>query len=914
MAEPPVRFGPYEIVGPLGAGGMGQVYRARDTRLQRFVAIKILHDTAALDPDRQRRFAQEALAASALNHPNILTVYDIGAEGEIQYLVSEVIEGDSLRAEMNRGRVPLKRLLDVAHQIADGLAAAHEAGIVHRDLKPENVMLTADGRVKIVDFGLAKTPEIEPALVGGPTATQTAAGLIMGTVPYMSPEQARGSPADFRSDQFSLGVMLYEMTTATHPFKRETGVQTLSAIIADEPPDPAEVAPALPVPVRWVIRRLLAKAPRERYADTSDLAAELRTIRGHLAEATTATVPVARTRTRRWLIPAGGVALVVAGLLLGATLTPHQATAGFDKFIPFATDPGYQGAPTWSPDGKQIAYQAEVDGVIQIFTRTPGSATRTQITTSRFNCYIAAWLADEYIYFHSAARDTEDLFRISPVPGARPDTVIEDASRSAILPSGKTVYFLRDRDDGMSTTFWSKTLPDGKEQRYSRGPFAGRVGSGGNLRLSQDGSHLLLWMGTGYSSGVRSQSAFWDITLPDGEPRAVMPGISRPGLPPPSFSWLLDNRHVLVTRSDGSTPGSHLWVVDTGDTSPARVSPSPSAYPLTVTPGNESSPSVSPDGRTVAFTWDATDFDLFEVPIDGSPLKPFRGSTRNEYDPAVWPGSTMYAFVTDQIGNPQIWRENQEGYLRQPIVTEADFAGPPSMAMGSLAFSPDGKKLAFQRADTAEADPRAFGFRIWIAPVSGGKPVPVPEESTYQDAPTWSPDGGSIAFVTAREGVPALVRADVGANAPPDVLISEGLPGFLVRPQWSPDGKWILCETEEGLTVIRPDGTGRQAISDPGWLTYAWDRDSRRIYGLRPTDDLHHFMLVSLDMQTRLERVINPRMGAIPPALQPIRGFSRLTTGGFLTSIASVKSDIYLIEGFRLPRTSWERIWRRGGP
>ena len=910
MAEPPVRFGPYEIVGPLGAGGMGQVYRARDTRLHRFVAIKMLHGTAALDPDRQRRFAQEALAASALNHPNILTVYDIGAEGEIQYLVSEVIEGDSLRAEMNRGRVALKRLLDVAHQIADGLAAAHEAGIVHRDLKPENVMLTADGRVKIVDFGLAKTPDVEPALVGGPSATQTAAGLIMGTVPYMSPEQARGSPADFRSDQFSLGVMLYEMTTATHPFKRETGVQTLSAIIAEEPPDPAEVAPSLPVPVRWVIRRLLAKAPRERYADTSDLAAELRTIRGHLSEAIAAAVPITPERSRRWLIPAAGVALVVAGLLLGAALTPQQATARFEKFIPFATDPGYQGAPTWSPDGKQIAYQAEVEGVIQIFTRTPGSATRDQITDSRFDCYIAAWSADGYIYYHSDARDTQDLFRISPVPGARPDTVIENASQSAILPSGKTVYFLRDRGDGLSTTLWSKTLPDGKEERYSRGALANRGGSGGNLRLSPDGSHLLLWMG----SNADAQTDFWDIALPDGEPRAIMPGTSRPGLPPPSFSWLPDNRHVLVTRSDGSTPGSHLWVVDTKDTTPASSSPRPSAYPLTITPGNESSPAVSADGRTVAFAWDATDFDLFEVPIDGSPLRPFRRSARNEYDPAVVPNSTLYAYVSDQTGNLQIWRANQEGYLREPIVTEADFAGPPSMAMGSLAFSPNGTKLALQRADTAEADPRALGFRIWIVPMSGGKPVPLPGEttSTYQDAPTWSPDGGSIAFVTARKGKTMLVKADVGANTPPVELISEGLPTFLVRPQWSPDGKWILCETEDGLTVVRPDGSERHTISDTGWLTYAWDRDSRRIYGLRPTDDLHHFMLVSLDMQTRVERVINPQMGAIPPMLQPFRGFSRLSAGGFLTSIASVKSDIYLIEGFQLPRPWWERIWRLG--
>src|SRR5215218_10508363 len=192
MADVPSRFGPYEIVAPIGAGGMGEVYRARDTRLHRFVAVKILHEVAAPDPDRRRRFADEAVAASALNHPNILTVYDVGAEGDTQYLVSELIEGESLRSEMNHGRVPLKRVIEIAHQIAEGLAAAHEAGIVHCDLKPDNVMVTADGRVKIVDFGLATAPEPDAAQSRGPAATQTATGLIVGTVPYMSPEQARG--------------------------------------------------------------------------------------------------------------------------------------------------------------------------------------------------------------------------------------------------------------------------------------------------------------------------------------------------------------------------------------------------------------------------------------------------------------------------------------------------------------------------------------------------------------------------------------------------------------------------------------------------------------------------------------------------------------------------------------------------
>src|SRR4051812_8767516 len=315
MADVPSRFGPYEIVSPIGAGGMGEFYRARDPRLHRFVALKILHKATALDPDRRRRFAEEAVAASALSHPNIVTVYDVGADGHTQYLVSELIEGESLRAEMNHGRVPLKRVIEISHQIAEGLAAAHDAGIVHRDLKPDNVMVTPDGRVKILDFGLATGPEPDAALSKGPTATQTATGLIFGTVPYMSPEQARGEQAEFQSDQFSFGVMVYELTTGGHPFKRETAVQTLSAIIADEPPDPARANPTLPVALRWLIRRLLAKNPRQRFAHTADLAADLRTIREYLSEATSDVAPTVATAPWRWPRVAALGALIVSGLL-----------------------------------------------------------------------------------------------------------------------------------------------------------------------------------------------------------------------------------------------------------------------------------------------------------------------------------------------------------------------------------------------------------------------------------------------------------------------------------------------------------------------------------------------------------------------------------------------------------------------
>ena len=429
MADLPSRFGPYQIISPLGAGGMGQVYRARDTRLQRFVAIKILHDEAALDPQRQRRFAQEAVAASALNHPNILTVYDVGSEGDLQYLVSELIDGESLRAEMRRGRVPLKRAIEIIHQVAEGLAAAHEAGIVHRDLKPENVMVTADGRVKIVDFGLAKTADDDVAAAGLRTSTQTAAGLVMGTIPYMSPEQARGDHADFRSDQFALGVILYELTTGVYPFQRDTPVQTMSAIIGDEAPDPAQVAPTLPVALRWVIRRLLEKSPRQRYAHTADLAADLRDAAG-----------LSRSKRRRqaWprLSPAAQAMAAVPARLprrwsrrlsrRPARCYPDRAR-GSTRFTPFATDEGYQGASVvarWHADRLRGRSRWRV----QMFIRTLGWPLSAPDHDTRSIASCRCGEADGDFYYHRQAGTGKALFRVCPISGAKPEIVIENAS------------------------------------------------------------------------------------------------------------------------------------------------------------------------------------------------------------------------------------------------------------------------------------------------------------------------------------------------------------------------------------------------------------------------------------------------------------------------------------------------------
>ena len=318
------RLGPYEIIGPLGAGGMGEVYKATDTRLRRSVALKILPATHATDPDRLRRFEQEALAAAALNHPNLLAVYDIGTSGPGTYLVSELLEGQTLREYLLDGPLPVRKTLDYAIQIANGLAAAHEKGIVHRDLKPENIFLTRDGRAKILDFGLAKlhrTLDPDEQAVGVTVSGLTDPGVVLGTVGYMSPEQVQARHVDARSDLFSFGSILHEMLTGTRAFRGNSAVETMNAILKEDPPDPAVQRDAPPLLTR-IVRRCLEKSPDQRFQSARDLAFALDSV--SVAGSSTSLSPIGSVRRPRRVV----IAIAVLGLLGALMLLAIGLVAG----------------------------------------------------------------------------------------------------------------------------------------------------------------------------------------------------------------------------------------------------------------------------------------------------------------------------------------------------------------------------------------------------------------------------------------------------------------------------------------------------------------------------------------------------------------------------------------------------------
>jgi serine/threonine-protein kinase len=348
-----MRFGRYELLARLGAGGMGEVFRARDHDLQREVAVKFLPERFAADPVRLGRFAQEARAASSLNHPNIVTIHEIGETSGLPYIVMELVEGQTLRELVEESRLSARKVLDLASQLADGLAKAHAAQIVHRDLKPENVMVTGDGYVKILDFGLAKLradPEDDrdiwfdsevPTWPDRPGSPRTATGVVLGTVGYMSPEQARGRAVDFRSDQFSFGAIVYEMVTRKQAFHRDSPPQTLTAIIEDAPESLADLSPSFPAPARWIVERCLEKAPADRYDSTADLARELRNVRERLPEGYSSDAPFRTTApmvpwSRRRVLT---TVVVVAALLAAAWGIREAVRRGGP------TLPGLQGTP-----------------------------------------------------------------------------------------------------------------------------------------------------------------------------------------------------------------------------------------------------------------------------------------------------------------------------------------------------------------------------------------------------------------------------------------------------------------------------------------------------------------------------------------------------------------------------------------
>ena len=514
---PGSRVGSYELVAPLGAGGMGEVWRARDTRLGREVALKILPGELAEHHDRRRRFEQEARAASALNHPHIVTVYEIGSADGTSYIAMELVTGKTLRQLTQSGPLPARKLLGLGAQIASGLARAHAEGIVHRDLKPDNVMVTPDGVAKILDFGLAKLVRMPTTTAGGDSTTATVAtepGVLLGTYGYMSPEQAAGKTVDFRSDQFSFGSILYELATGQKAFRRDSAVDTLSAVLHEEPLPIAQLNEKIPAPVRWIVERCHAKDPKDRYASTEDLARELQSVREHLSDLSSTGAALSLEEptapSRRWLGAAGVLAATLAVLFLGLWLGRRDRTSA-PRYRQLTQQSGAITTARFTPDGQSVVYATQWEGKRpELFeTRLDHAESRpiglpsAQVLSISRSGYLAIDLLPPHgMTLRSPNYSLTDRFAVLllgtlaqvPLAGGAPRELLENVADADWAPNGTDLAVARFVDGKNRLEY-----PIGRKLFESFGWIAfPRVSPDGNrIAFSDQGSHLFLADRTG---------------------------------------------------------------------------------------------------------------------------------------------------------------------------------------------------------------------------------------------------------------------------------------------------------------------------------------------------------------------------------------------------------------------------------
>jgi Tol biopolymer transport system component len=889
---PPTRLGPYEIVGRLGAGAMGEVYRARDSRLGRDVAIKILPADVAGDPGRRARFEQEARAVAALNHPNILGLYDIGNEAGVAYIVTEFVAGETLAAVLERGPLPVKKLLDLAVQIADGMAAAHAARITHRDLKPLNIMVGGPasgcpGRVKILDFGLAKlaAPAHDPDETVADARTQP--GMILGTVNYMSPEQARGAPTDHRSDQFSFGLILYEMACGKRAFDRPESVQTMSAILGEEaPPLPQNI----PAPLQWAIDRCLAKDPADRYDSSRDLFQELRGVRDHATESTgmrpAATAAPSARRSVPWpLAAAFALGLLAASAFFlwraGSNMTDQSAY----RFTPFSFWPGGQYSPLWSPDGKAVAYAARgADGPYQTYIRYLDSATPVQITHTEEDSSPLAWAPDGKRLLLNIDRQPNAIWSIATV-GGEPEIFVPSlpASRLASFsPDNQSVAYFYPGDEGRYGV-WISSPPTAAPKRYLPDPYGTKdVYNQPKLKFSPDGKQILLLM-----NGGRHGEEAWLLPYPPDPkrpPRMVLRDV-RSGGGTPGFCWMPDSRHVVLSLAAAVDASEQLWLADTQ---------SGEYHALTSGTASRSAPAVSPEGHRIIFKETTGSFDIVSVDLATAAVHPLIATERDELMPSWAARKPLLAYVTNRNGPPEIWLHGA-GDSDRPVVTAHDFPAANLQWLMGPALSPEGDRVIYTKIEPGGGD-----NRLWISNVAGGAPVPLTNGHAAAEFPgSWSQDGTWFAYISIEEGKANLAKVKTNGQGTPTMVKADVSYDNNAVPVWSPGGDWIAL----GENLYSPDGKTVRSLGDHRSDGYVFSTDGKSLYGLRPQGDGEQ--LFSVDTATGSEKIIGNVGKDYRPRsnLSPAMRFSLAPDGrSVVYGVGKFQDNLWMLEGFAAKR------------
>jgi Tol biopolymer transport system component len=817
------RLGPYEILDALGAGGMGEVYRARDPKLNRLIAVKVLREEFAADPERRLRFEREAQSIAALNHPNIVTIYSVEQADRVHFLTMELVDGKPLSDQIVKGGLPLARILSVAIPLADAISAAHQKGIAHRDLKPTNLMVTADGRVKVLDFGLAKLMEpsrVERAVSALPTVL-TGEGRIVGTVAYMSPEQAQGNPIDHRSDLFSLGVILYELATGERPFKGDTPVSTIASVLRDTPRSITELNHEMPRDLAKIVRHCLVKDAEHRYQSANELRNDLEELRhdvDRLAPDATRWGPPVRRWSRALItlgvVTVGALALAAGLRLLNRVRTPPVPLVGGGRLRLLVSSESEARDPALSPDGKMIAYIAGEAGHLDLYVRRVAGGEPVRLTDDSSAKDGPSFSPDgDRIAFgrHRPDAQTPEICVI-PALGGRAIPVISDGDSPEWSPDGTRLAFVLDRrgepeavataaadgsdlrtllraDADLPYFYWPSWAPDGTQLAISR---------------SAGGIMQEVWLVPATGGPARRM---WQ------DPPGVFSG-------QPAFS--ADGRGIVHASNRGGA--TNLWLMPINGKEPVR---------LTSGPGPDGSPSVARNG-SIAFVNARSRATLIVHRFDTGEIRTLATHHSFLWAPSFSPDGREVAFSRNETdGSWHIWTVPADGGTPHQVTSSRLPEIYPR-------YTPDGSAILFQ---TWGSEPR----RIWRVPRDGGQAVALtPARREHDEYADISPDGRWLAFARTDEGT---VRVYVAPTAGGEGRRLTDSPS--TTPRWSPDGQWIAFGSDRsvygGIWLIRADGTSRHRLTQTGGWPVWWPDGKQIGYQTATSEGNEQIAVVRLD-------------------------------------------------------------------
>jgi Tol biopolymer transport system component len=845
------KLGPYEILAPLGAGGMGEVYRARDLRLNREVAIKALPAAFARDAERLRRFQQEAQAVAALNHPNILAIHDFGEHEGSPYIVTEFLDGETLRERMRPGALPVRKTTEYGEQVARGLAAAHERGIVHRDLKPENIFVTRDGRVKILDFGLAKLAHPDgPAQSEAATqASQTEPGVVMGTVGYMSPEQVKGRNADHRSDLFSLGTILYEMLSGKRAFHGDTSVETMNAILKQDPPELTETNRSVPPGLERVVRHCMEKNPEERFQSARDVAFSL----ANLSEFSGGSATVrAMKAPRQWL----GILPVLAGLLLtlviaGHWLWPRNQPVAAPVFHRLTYELGTVNSARFSPDGHTVVYSAAWEGRPSQIYSTRAEFPQPQAIGIQ-GARIAGISASNEIAFlvsKTGFAELDGTLARVPLSGGSPREVLDHVRDATWSPDGSlaVVHIVNGRD--------RLEYPIGKVLYDTAGWIS-------QPRFSRHGDKI----------------AFFDHTV-EPDTRGTVAMVDMSGHKQTLTKEWEDERGLAWSAS-----GDEIWFAasDNGAEDLLRaVTLSGRARLVLTVPTTLMLQDISADGRVLVMSTDP------RYRVAGRAAGASVERDLSWYD---------YTQLHDISPDGQKILIEEQGAMGGPnySVGVRGLDGSATVRLGEGyggGFSPDGKwALSFLPGPPP---------KITILPAAAGEPriVPIPGiERVIGVRLGFFPDGKRIWFTGAEADRPLRTYVQEVSGGTPRPVTPEGV--FAVGV--SPDGNFMVGPDPNGRVALFPvDGGAARAVPglEPGQLFVQWGEDERFLY---VRDDGWPTSVYKLDLSTGKKALVLRLMPADPSGLVNVQTVVLSRDGqSYAYNYRRILSELLVVEGLK---------------